>query len=585
GESGSGKTEAAKLILGFLSATPSNSSCPQEHEGPSILEAIPVLEAFGNAKTLRNNNSSRFGKYLQVFVERGVISGSITSEYLLERSRVVYQAANERNYHVFYELLVGLPPQQKQRLGLQDAEMYYYLNQGGVCELPGKSDGRDFQRLGALERLGLSLEERGALFRILAAILHLGNIYFARAEMDRQEVACVASGPEMRITADLLQVSFQKLQMSITYKLTETMREKIFSPLSVEASVKARDTLAKVLYTQLFAWIIARLNAKGASTQQGVTLAILDIYGFEDLGVNSFEQLCINYANECLQSFINKIIFKQEQEEYVRDRLSWKEVPFCDNQPCLALIAQKPHGILHILDDQTAFPQASDHSFLQKCHYHHGGNELYSKPKIPLPEFTIKHYAGRVTYQVSHFVEKNREHVRQDVMDLFLGSSCTLLAEIFQTRRHLAAAVPGPRGGPLGHTVSSAFQHSLQELLSRMEQCNTCLIRCLKPNSRKEAGSFEPELVRNQLRYLGILETIRIRKAGFPVRMPFDSFIRRWKCIRYAVLTESTGKGKNGCLSILNILKPEPEGLFRIGLSQVFMKEALYVRLDRERER
>uniref|UniRef100_A0A8C0L8M7 Unconventional myosin-XV n=1 Tax=Canis lupus dingo TaxID=286419 RepID=A0A8C0L8M7_CANLU len=584
GESGSGKTESTKLILRYLAAMNQKRGITQQ-----ILEATPLLESFGNAKTVRNDNSSRFGKFVEVFLEGGMISGAITSQYLLEKSRIVFQAKNERNYHIFYELLAGLPAQLRQAFSLQEAETYYYLNQGGNCEISGKSDSDDFRRLlAAMEVLGFSGEDQDSIFRILASILHLGNVYFEKYETDAQETASVVSAREIQAVAELLQISPEGLQKAITFKVTETMREKIFTPLTVESAVDARDAIAKVLYALLFSWLIARVNALVSPRQDTLSIAILDIYGFEDLSFNSFEQLCINYANENLQYLFNKIIFQEEQEEYIREQIDWREITFADNQPCINLISLKPYGILRILDDQCCFPQATDHTFLQKCHYHHGANPLYSKPKMPLPEFTIKHYAGKVTYQVHKFLDKNHDQVRQDVLDLFVRSRTRVVAHLFSS--HAPQATPQRLGKSSSvtrlykaHTVAAKFQQSLLDLVEKMERCNPLFVRCLKPNHKKEPGLFEPDVVMAQLRYSGVLETVRIRKEGFPVRLPFQVFIDRYRCL--VALKHNLPASGDMCVSVLSRLCTVMPNMYRVGVSKLFLKEHLHQLLESMRER
>ncbi|KAF1648180.1 Unconventional myosin-XV, partial [Eudyptes chrysocome] len=596
GESGSGKTEATKLILRYLAAVSQKRST-----APQILEATPLLESFGNAKTVRNDNSSRFGKFVEIFLEDGLICGAITSQYLLEKSRVVFQvggegvpgsappplpppqpgssapqAKTERNYHIFYEMLAGLPAQQRQRYCLQGAETYYYLNQGGNCEIPGKDDAEDFRRLlNIMEALGFSVEEQNSIFRILSSVLHLGNVYFEKYETDCQEVAMVVSATEIRTVAELLQ---------------ETLREKIFTPLTVESAVDARDAIAKTLYSLLFSWLTDRINKLVYPRQEALSIAILDIYGFEDLNFNSFEQLCINYANEYLQSFFNKIVFQEEQEEYLREQIEWKEIPFSDNQPCIDLISQKPYGILRILDDQSCFPQATDHTFLQKCHYHHGTNPLYTKPKMPLPEFTIKHYAGKVTYQVHKFLDKNYDQVRQDVLDLFISSRTKVVANLFfghaqvmARQRSLVGRSSTRTRRYKAPTVAARFQQSLLDLVEKMERCNPFFVRCLKPNNKKEPGLFEADVVSSQLRYSGILETIRIRKEGFPIRIPFLVFIDRYRCL-VDMWSNVIPNGAN-CVEMLRNLCSVSPSMYYIGVSKLFLKEQLYQALESKRAR
>ncbi|NWU54415.1 MYO15 protein, partial [Dromas ardeola] len=551
-----------------------------------ILEATPLLESFGNAKTVRNDNSSRFGKFVEIFLEDGLICGAITSQYLLEKSRVVFQAKSERNYHIFYEMLAGLPTQQRQRYCLQGAETYYYLNQGGNCEIPGKDDAEDFRRLlNTMEVLSFSVEEQNSIFRILSSVLHLGNVYFEKYETDCQEVATVVSATEIRTVAELLQVSPEGLQKAITFKVTETQREKIFTPLTVESAVDARDAIAKTLYSLLFGWLTDRINKRVYPRQEALSIAILDIYGFEDLNFNSFEQLCINYANEYLQFFFNKIVFQEEQEEYVREQIEWKEIPFSDNQPCIDLISQKPYGILRILDDQSCFPQATDHTFLQKCHYHHGMNPLYTKPKMPLPEFTIKHYAGKVTYQVHKFLDKNYDQVRQDVLDLFISSRTKvqpLLCALPQTQQQEGESQPGaflPMVMPMLPALASTGSVVGERWVG------VCLHghRGVSPSHPQEPGLFEADVVSSQLRYSGILETIRIRKEGFPIRIPFLVFIDRYRCL-VDMWSNVIPNGTN-CVEMLRNLCPVSPSMYYVGVSKLFLKEQLYQALESKRTR
>ncbi|NXD62164.1 MYO15 protein, partial [Eolophus roseicapillus] len=550
----------------------------------------PLLESFGNAKTVRNDNSSRFGKFVEIFLEDGLICGAITSQYLLEKSRVVFQAKSERNYHIFYEMLAGLPAQQRQRYCLQGAETYYYLNQGGNCEIPGKNDAEDFHRLlNTMEALSFSVEEQNSIFRILSSVLHLGNVYFDKYESDCQEVAMVVSATEIRTVAELLQVSPEGLQKAITFKVTETLREKIFTPLTVESAVDARDAIAKTLYSLLFGWLTDRINKLVYPRQEALSIAILDIYGFEDLNFNSFEQLCINYANEYLQFFFNKIVFQEEQEEYLREQIEWKEIPFSDNQPCIDLISQKPYGILRILDDQSCFPQATDHTFLQKCHYHHGTNPLYTKPKMPLPEFTIKHYAGKVTYQVHKFLDKNYDQVRQDVLDLFISSRTKVVANLFfghaqvmARQRSLIRRSSTRTRRYKAPTVAARFQQSLLDLVEKMERSGQAGAG-FSPCPPQEPGLFEADVVSSQLRYSGILETIRIRKEGFPIRIPFLVFIDRYRCL-VDMWSNVIPNGAN-CVEMLRNLCPVSPSMYYVGVSKLFLKEQLYQALESKRAR
>eukprot|EP00062_Callorhinchus_milii_P004476 gi/632943691/ref/XP_007887085.1/ PREDICTED: unconventional myosin-XV-like [Callorhinchus milii] len=531
GQSGSGKTEVAKLIIHYLTTLYQEA----RDEGTcQTAEVFPILEAFGNAKTVLNNNSSRFGKFLWIHVREGRVVGTSISHYLLEKSRLVFQAWNERNYHVFYELLAGLDEEQKEELSLQDSETYFYLNQGGACEIIGKHDHDDFVHLlGSLEKIGLLEDQRWLMWAILSSILQLGNVCFTSYEDGFQELAAIVSDTEIRIVAKLLQISSDMLQSVITHRVTETSYDRIFSPLSVESSIDARDTIAKALYSLLFDWLVQQINEWLIPVEMDNSVGIVDIYGFEDLGVNSFEQLCINFANEQLQHFFTRAVLTQEQEEYAREQISWAFIPVSNSQNCLNLITTKPHGILCILDDQTSLPQATDHTFLQKCHYHHSNNPWYVKPKLPLPVFTIRHYAGSVTYQVHKFLDKNYDQLRPDVMELFIHSRNKMISDLFKNAQEglRQQKMIGSRGR--GHsyqssTVATKFQQSLLELIARLERCDPFFIRCIKPNIKKIPGLFDVEYVGAQLRHSGIMEAIHIRKEGYPIRITIEEFANRY---------------------------------------------------------
>ncbi|XP_037399869.1 unconventional myosin-XVB [Pygocentrus nattereri] len=575
GQSGSGKTEAAKLIVHYLSSMYQgrNDNIRQP------MDVLPILESFGNAKTILNNNSSRFGKYLHIHIRQGVVVGTSLSKYLLEKSRVVFQANEERNYHVFYELLAGMNQWDKQDLYLQGAETYYYLNQGGACELQGKHDKQDFLLLvHCLETIGLHADQIGTIWAILSSILQLGNICFSSYESESFEVARIFSEAEARRVGNLLQVSAEALQTVITHRVTETTYDRIYCPLSVESAIESRDAIAKALYAVLFDWLFERINEWLIPTEMDSTVGIVDIYGFEDLGVNSFEQLCINFANEQLQQFVNKALVSQEQEEYNSEQIQWYPVTLQNFHPCLELISARPHGILRILDDQTCLPQATDHTFLQKCHYHQGNSPYYAKPKIPLPVFTVYHYAGAVTYQVHNFLNKNHDQFRPEVLELFARSRLQMVSGLFRKvqERYLQQRDLGFRGKGYRYqasTVAAHFQQSLTELITRLERCKTTFIRCFKPNYVKLPGLFDVDYITTQLRHGGILETIYIRKEGFPIRITFKYFMERYGVLLTQRPTQLSDKEQ--VVSLLEVIGAE-DGQYQLGRTKVFMKESLY---------
>ncbi|CAM9695389.1 unnamed protein product [Bubo scandiacus] len=582
GHSGSGKTEAAKAIVQYLTMLYQRSD---SHRIRQPCNVLPILESFGNAKTILNDNSSRFGKLLNVHLRHGIVVGTSVSQYLLEKSRVVFQAHGERNYHVFYELLAGLPVEQKEEMYLQEAESYFYLNQGRACDILGKEDSQDFLVLvQALEGISLSDDQLTSTWAVLAAILQLGNICFTSYEKESYEHAAIASGTEIQIVANLLRVSADFLQSAVTHRVTVTSYDRIFTPLSVEGAIDARDSIAKTLYYLLFEWLLLRINEWLAPWESDCALGVVDIQGFEDLGVNSLEQLCINFANEHLQRFFIQTVIAQEEEEYRQEQLAWIPISKMYSESCLDFIAAKPHGILCILDDQTSLIQATDHTFLQKCHYHHGNSPWYTKPKLPLPVFTVKHYAGPVTYQVHKFLNKNRDQLRPEVLDIFSQSRLEVVSHIFQKakaaysqQRELGARRKGLK--PQASTLVSKFQQSLQDLTDKLRRSHIFFIRCITPNPKKLSNIFDVEYVTCQLQHSGILEAIHIRKEGYSVRLPFQNFLAR-----YGLLAGRRHNGlekREGCAAVLSHVVGNPSDLYQIGVTKVFLKEKARQLLER----
>ena len=353
GESGSGKTEANKLIMQYLAAIVPGGGLNSNKIAEQILEASPLLESFGNAKTSINDNSSRFGKYLEVYFKSGVIIGARITQYLLEKSRIVTQSREERNYHIFYELLGGLNEAERSKYGLLEADKYFYLNQGGSDCNPNGSCKEWSSLQGSMQVLGFSDLEREGINRVLAAVLHIGNVYFHRRQLrnSMEGVELGSEGAECKWASYLLDVSSEDLIRLLKTRLTETRSEVLYTPLTIDQALDARDAFAKAIYSGLFNWIVSRINSiihKGG-THDAQRISILDFFGFECLEENSFEQICINYANESLQLFFNKHVFKMEQAEYMKERLEWEPLEWEDNLAIIHLLAKKPVGIFHLL--------------------------------------------------------------------------------------------------------------------------------------------------------------------------------------------------------------------------------------------
>ncbi|WAQ96708.1 MYO15-like protein [Mya arenaria] len=551
GESGAGKTEATKLTMQYLAAVNRSGSSTITEQ---ILEANPLLESFGNAKTIRNDNSSRFGKYIEVFFKQGSIVGARTSEYLLEKSRIVTQAPEERNYHVFYEMLAGMSGDRRKQFGLTSPEKYFYLNQGGSCTLSSRDDSDSYRMLcDAFQVLNFSRQEEETIHKILAAVLHCGNIFFKRIMVDNHDTVEMGSSAEVKWISHLLELSDDWLKQALTQKVTETKGDRVLTPYNIDQALDSRDAISKALYSRLFTWLVERINmiVCRAEREKSSSLAVLDIFGFEDFHVNSFEQLCINYANETLQFFFNQHVFRLEQKEYAKEKIEWSNIDFQDNQP------------------------ATDNSFLEKCHFHHSDNGLYGKPRMSHPEFHVNHYAGKIKYSVLHFLEKNKDTLRSDVVELLCESKNKMIAQMFKEMRDrfINKTLNKATGRfvtmkPRTPTVAANFSESLLSLIDTMSRCNPYFVRCIKPNNDKAPMSFERSVVLDQLRYTGMLETIRIRKMGFPVRVKFHHFIERYRCVLRGERIHVNHLPTDVCLMILKTQPSHLVHLYRIGATK-----------------
>uniref|UniRef100_A0A8B9R2R1 Myosin VIIBb n=1 Tax=Astyanax mexicanus TaxID=7994 RepID=A0A8B9R2R1_ASTMX len=528
GESGAGKTESTKLILQFLAAVSGQHSWIEQQ----ILQANPVLEAFGNAKTTRNDNSSRFGKYVEIFFNKdGIIEGAHIEQYLLEKSRVCHQAPMERNYHIFYCLLSGMAKEQKNILALGDATQFNYLTEGDCITCDGQDDADEFGRIRtALKVLTFTDRESWEIFCLLAAILHLGNISFEAGVENNMESCDVMSSDHFTIAAKLLEVThFILLCTNILYR-----RRKIFL-------IFQRKSI------RLFMWIFGKINSaihKHTAENTYKSIGLLDIFGFENFDKNSFEQMCINYANEQLQQFFVEHIFKLEQEEYLKEGIKWKNINFTDNQLTIDLLAVKPLNILSLIDEESHFPKGTDKTLLDKIKENHKRSKIMVPSRnIHSMQFGIKHFAGVVFYDCSGFLEKNRDALSLDIISLIQKSSSKLLRLIFQSELNASVSRPAKNNNSRVlvnskrslqvriSTLSGQFRHSLDSLMKALSLCEPFFIRCFKPNDSKQSNEFDRKLCIQQLRYSGLLETIKIRKLGYPIRHRFTEFLGRYRVL------------------------------------------------------
>ncbi|XP_032403135.1 unconventional myosin-X isoform X2 [Xiphophorus hellerii] len=583
GESGAGKTESTKLLLQFLSVMSQNSiAAPQSerttHVEQAIVQSSPIMEAFGNAKTVYNNNSSRFGKFIQLhFSECGNIQGGCVIDYLLEKNRVVRQNPGERNYHIFYALLAGASKEDKSLYFLEDpAESFHYLSQSGCLKDKSLNDKELYNSvMEALKVLGFTEEEIRDMFKLLSGVLQLGNMEFMLAGGAQITTKQVVSNASELLGLDAFQLSEVLTQRSIILR-----GEEICSPLTIEQAIDSRDSVAMALYSQCFSWIILKINQKIKGKENFKSIGILDIFGFENFEVNRFEQFNINYANEKLQAYFNKHIFSLEQLEYNREGVQWDAIDWMDNAECLDLI-EKKLGLLALVNEESRFPKGTDFTLLEKLHSRHSTNPYYVKPRVADHQFGIKHYAGEVLYDVRGILEKNRDTFRDDILNMLKDSRLDFIYDLFEKvgSRNNEEKMGTARRKP---TVSSQFRDSLHALMATLSASNPFFIRCIKPNMEKNPNVFDPEIVLNQLRYSGMLETVKIRRAGFPVRRTFKDFFSRYKIIIKDKVPAAGDDKKRSTDLLTKYDKTKKE--WQLGKTKVFMKESLEQRLEKDRD-
>ncbi|NXV21863.1 MYO9B protein, partial [Cepphus grylle] len=700
GESGSGKTQSTNFLIHCLTALSQKGYASGVER--TILGAGPVLEAFGNAKTAHNNNSSRFGKFIQVnYLENGIVRGAVVEKYLLEKSRLVSQEKDERNYHVFYYLLLGVNEEERKEFHLKQPEDYFYLNQHNLKIEDGEDLKHDFERLKqAMEMVGFLSATKKQIFSVLSAILYLGNVTYKKKATGRDEGLEVGPPEVLDILSQLLKVKREILVEVLTKRKTVTANDKLILPYSLNEAITARDSMAKSLYSALFDWIVLRINhalLNKKDMEESVTclsIGVLDIFGFEDFETNSFEQFCINYANEQLQYYFNQHIFKLEQEEYKSEGITWHNIDYTDNVACIHLISKKPTGLFYLLDEESNFPHATNQTLLAKFKQQHEENKFFVGTPVMEPAFIIRHFAGKVKYQIKDFREKNMDYMRPDIVALLRSSdsayvreligmdpvavfrwavlraairAMAVFAEAGRQRAQKTAGVvrQGPRI-PLGElqrsntpvekvyrdmheqiiasikglpwqgddpckllrslsrlqhrshfmksrgikqkqiipknlldskslklivsmtlhdrttksllhlhkkkkppSISAQFQTSLNKLLETLGKAEPFFIRCIRSNAEKKEMLFDESLVLQQLRYTGMLETVRIRRSGYSAKYTFQEFIDQFQVL----LPKDAKASKEDICVYLNKLKLN-ENYYQIGMTKVFMKEA-----------
>ncbi|XP_051808577.1 unconventional myosin-IXAa-like isoform X2 [Acanthochromis polyacanthus] len=774
GESGSGKTQSTNFLIHHLTALSQKGFASGVEQ--IILGAGPVLEAFGNAKTAHNNNSSRFGKFIQVnYQESGTVRGAYVEKYLLEKSRLVYQEHNERNYHVFYYLLAGASEEERKAFHLLKPEEYHYLNQmtkkshklhwdnyyeselQDCFTVEGEDLKHDFERLQlAMEMVGFLPTTRKQIFSLLSAILHLGNIRYKKKTY-RDDSIDICNPEVLPIVSELLEVKEEMLLEALTTRKTVTVGERLIVPYKLAEAGTVRDSMAKSLYSALFDWIVFRtnhalLNNKDLEDNSKIlSIGVLDIFGFEDYENNSFEQFCINFANERLQHYFNQHIFKLEQEEYRAEGITWHNIDYIDNSGCLNLISKKHTALFHLLDEECNFPQASNQTLLDKFKRQHEGNSYIEFPAVMEPAFIIRHYAGKVKYGVKDFREKNTDHMRPDIVALLKSSKNAFICGLMGIdpvatfrwavlrayfRAHVAfreagrrhthkktgndAAIPctvvktvdnfsflhhpvhqrsleilqrckdekysitrknprtplsdlqgtnamnekaswdgysvgcngrSSRSGRLSSSgspaleedgiflnstnsklleraqgillrnknckskpalpkhlldvkslrylssvtlhdritksllhlhkkkkppsISAQFQASLNKLMETLDQSEPYFVKCIRSNAEKLPLRFNDSLVLRQLRYTGMLETVRIRQSGYSIKYTFQDFVRHF----HVLLPRGTSPTKSGIREFFRRIHLPPAG-YQVGNTMVFLREAERQRLQ-----
>ncbi|XP_038033802.2 unconventional myosin-VIIa isoform X3 [Anas platyrhynchos] len=585
GESGAGKTESTKLILQFLAAISGQHSWIEQQ----VLEANPILEAFGNAKTIRNDNSSRFGKYIDIhFNKRGAIEGAKIEQYLLEKSRVCRQAQDERNYHVFYCMLRGMTVEQKKKLGLGKATDYNYLAMGNCTTCDGRDDSKEYANIrSAMKVLMFTDTENWEISKLLAAILHMGNLQYEARTYDNLDACEVVQSASLITAASLLEVDPQDVMNCLTSRTIITRGETVSTPLSMEQALDVRDAFVKGIYGRLFVWIVEKINAAiyrpPSQELKSVrrSIGLLDIFGFENFTVNSFEQLCINFANENLQQFFVRHVFKLEQEEYNLENINWQHIEFTDNQDALDMIAIKPMNIISLIDEESKFPKGTDGTMLHKLNSQHKLNTNYVPPKNNYEtQFGINHFAGIVYYETKGFLEKNRDTLHGDIIQLVHSSKNKFIKQIFQ-----ADVAMGAETRKRSPTLSSQFKRSLELLMRTLSVCQPFFVRCIKPNEYKKPMLFDRELCVRQLRYSGMMETIRIRRAGYPIRYTFVEFVDRYRVLMPGVKPAyKQGDLRGTCQRIAEAVLGKDDD-WQIGKTKIFLKDHHDMLLEIERDK
>merc|ERR1719431_354416 len=606
GESGAGKTENTKKVIQYLayvaaSKPKSSSHLPASNEGSlsfgeleqQLLKANPILEAFGNAKTVKNDNSSRFGKFVRInFDASGYIAGANIETYLLEKARIIRQAPDERTFHIFYQLLLGASKEFKSRLLLDDAKNYTFMTQGGL-RVPGIDDIEEFAATqNAMKVMGITDEDMISIWRVISASLLFGNMEFKQERNNDQ--ATLPDNTVAQKVAHLLGIQVTDLTKAFLKPRIKVGRDYVTKAQTKEQVEFAIEAIGKATYERLFKWIVTRINRSLDRTKrQGASfIGILDIAGFEIFELNSFEQLCINYTNEKLQQLFNHTMFILEQEEYQREGIEWKFIDFgLDLQPTIDLI-EKPMGIMALVDEECWFPRATDKSLVEKLVTSNAAHPKFSKTDFKnQADFCISHYAGPVNYSATKWLMKNMDPLNENIVQYLQASQDPFICHIWKDAEIVGMAQQAMTDSQFGRvtkkgmfrTVSQLYKEQLAKLMVTLRNTNPNFVRCIIPNHEKKAGKINAHLVLDQLKCNGVLEGIRICRQGFPNRVPFQEFRQRYELLTPNVIPKGFMDGKKACEKMIEALELDP-GLYRIGQSKIFFRTGVLAHLEEERD-
>ncbi|XP_068878107.1 unconventional myosin-Ib isoform X5 [Aphelocoma coerulescens] len=581
GESGAGKTEASKLVMSYVAAV-CGKGAEVNQVKEQLLQSNPVLEAFGNAKTARNDNSSRFGKYMDIeFDFKGDPLGGVISNYLLEKSRVVKQPRGERNFHIFYQILSGASEEFLCKLKLErDFSRYNYLGLDSA-RVNGVDDASNFRTVrNAMQIVGFMDHETQSVFEVVAAVLKLGNIEFKpESRANGLDESKIKDKNELKEICELTGIDQSVLERAFSFRTVEAKQEKVSTTLNVAQAYYARDALAKNLYSRLFSWLVTRINEsiKAQTKVRKKVMGVLDIYGFEIFEDNSFEQFIINYCNEKLQQIFIELTLKEEQEEYIREGIEWTHIEYFNNAIICDLIENNQTGILAMLDEECLRPgTVTDDTFLEKlnqvCATHQHFESRMSKcsrflndTSLPHSCFRIQHYAGKVMYQVEGFVDKNNDLLYRDLSQAMWKANHSLIKALFPEGNPAKINLKRPP------TAGSQFKASVATLMKNLQNKNPNYIRCIKPNEKKAADIFNEALVCHQIRYLGLLENVRVRRAGYAFRQAYEPCLERYKMLCRQTWPHWRGPARAGVEVLFNELRI-PEEEFSFGRSKIFIR-------------